>query len=247
MTLQKINVGAVAGDGTGDPLRTAFEKTNAAIDVLSNFQAPTKAEIGLGEVDNTSDEDKPVSTAQQEALDLKADLTDVLGAHPGLRASTAYLPVTIAISSSQTTMSANTICFLPFYLPGRTINRIGVEVQNLGASGFIQLGLYSSLDGAPHQLLVDGGTAEVIGDGFVEVEISDFKMPYEYVWAAINTVGTISLTAGTAANQWVLGAGSSFRTTYRGLAGAQAFGTLPATAPAANPAPMPPAIYVKKV
>lgn len=36
------------------------------------------ADIGLGAVDNTSDLDKPVSTAQQAALDLKADKADVL-------------------------------------------------------------------------------------------------------------------------------------------------------------------------
>lgn len=33
----------------------------------------TKADVGLGNVDNTSDADKPVSTAQQAALDAKAD------------------------------------------------------------------------------------------------------------------------------------------------------------------------------
>lgn len=32
----------------------------------------TKSQVGLGNVDNTSDEDKPVSTAQQAALDDKA-------------------------------------------------------------------------------------------------------------------------------------------------------------------------------
>jgi hypothetical protein len=33
----------------------------------------TKAQVGLSDADNTSDEDKPVSTAQQAALDLKVD------------------------------------------------------------------------------------------------------------------------------------------------------------------------------
>ena len=37
----------------------------------------TKANIGLGNVDNTSDKNKPVSTAMQTALDLKADLTAI--------------------------------------------------------------------------------------------------------------------------------------------------------------------------
>lgn len=34
----------------------------------------TKADVGLGNVDNTSDADKPISTATQSALDLKAPL-----------------------------------------------------------------------------------------------------------------------------------------------------------------------------
>lgn len=37
----------------------------------------TKADIGIGNVDNTSDVNKPVSTAQQTALDLKADAADL--------------------------------------------------------------------------------------------------------------------------------------------------------------------------
>lgn len=37
----------------------------------------TKANIGLGNVDNTSDANKPISTAMQTALDLKADLTAI--------------------------------------------------------------------------------------------------------------------------------------------------------------------------
>lgn len=37
----------------------------------------TKANIGLGNVDNTADTDKPISTATQTALNLKADLTYV--------------------------------------------------------------------------------------------------------------------------------------------------------------------------
>ena len=39
----------------------------------SNPHGVTKSQIGLGNVDNTSDADKPVSTAQQNALNLKVD------------------------------------------------------------------------------------------------------------------------------------------------------------------------------
>lgn len=42
----------------------------------SNPHKVTKDQVGLGNVDNTSDADKPVSTAVQEALNLKQDKTD---------------------------------------------------------------------------------------------------------------------------------------------------------------------------
>ena len=46
----------------------------------SNTENPhsvTKAQVGLGNVDNTSDANKPISTATQEALNLKANSADV--------------------------------------------------------------------------------------------------------------------------------------------------------------------------
>lgn len=49
----------------------------AHANLTNNPHNVTKAQVGLGSVDNTSDEDKPISTATQAALDLKADLTDL--------------------------------------------------------------------------------------------------------------------------------------------------------------------------
>ena len=43
-----------------------------------NAKADTKADVGLGNADNTSDANKPVSTATQAALNLKTDSTRVL-------------------------------------------------------------------------------------------------------------------------------------------------------------------------
>ena len=45
---------------------------------LSADVTVTKADVGLGSADNTSDQAKPVSAAQQAALDLKADKANVL-------------------------------------------------------------------------------------------------------------------------------------------------------------------------
>lgn len=47
---------------------------NEALENISPTEPPTKESIGLGDVDNTSDLDKPVSTATQDLLDTKADI-----------------------------------------------------------------------------------------------------------------------------------------------------------------------------
>jgi len=51
-----------------------FLKKNSSTNYDSSFATLTKADAGLANVDNTSDANKPVSTAQQTALDLKAPL-----------------------------------------------------------------------------------------------------------------------------------------------------------------------------
>ena len=54
----------------GDRGKTAYDHTS----LTNNPHSVTKAQVGLGNCDNTSDADKPVSTAGQTALDLKANL-----------------------------------------------------------------------------------------------------------------------------------------------------------------------------
>lgn len=72
----KENLDAVTGGGTVTGVKGEAEETYRTGQVTL-----TKANLGLGNVDNTSDMDKPVSTAQQQAID------DAVG---GL--SSIYLP-----------------------------------------------------------------------------------------------------------------------------------------------------------
>jgi hypothetical protein len=62
--------------------------------VDSAVSSVTKTTIGLGNVDNTSDLNKPISTATQAALDTldedKADKTDIATVESGTTASRAY-------------------------------------------------------------------------------------------------------------------------------------------------------------
>lgn len=62
----------VRGGGGGAGVSSFKGRTGAVQPQSGDY---TKAMVGLGNVDNTSDADKPVSTAQQTALNLKADNT----------------------------------------------------------------------------------------------------------------------------------------------------------------------------
>ena len=62
---------ALSGLGNDDHTQYHNDARHALI--TGNPHGVTNAEVGLGNVDNTSDADKPVSTLQQTALDLKID------------------------------------------------------------------------------------------------------------------------------------------------------------------------------
>ena len=84
----------VRTDGAGTFVLTATDPSllaswtllNAPTDVVTSVAGQTgtvvlaKADVGLGSVDNTSDADKPVSTAQAAAIAAKADPADITAA-----------------------------------------------------------------------------------------------------------------------------------------------------------------------
>lgn len=70
---EKVKLGNLSGTNTGDQdLSTLAPKASPTF--TGTVSGITKSMVGLGSVDNTSDAGKPVSTAQQTALDLKANL-----------------------------------------------------------------------------------------------------------------------------------------------------------------------------
>lgn len=84
-TIPRGDPGAGTGDVVG-PASSVVDQFAVFADTtgkLLKAVTPTKALVGLGNVDNTSDANKPVSTAQQSALDLKASLSDVLNTQTG--------------------------------------------------------------------------------------------------------------------------------------------------------------------
>lgn len=78
--LSAYQVKAITVDETPTTVEAAINANKTAIDAhvakQDNPHNVTAAQVGLDKVNNTSDAEKPVSTAQQAALDLKQDKTD---------------------------------------------------------------------------------------------------------------------------------------------------------------------------
>lgn len=70
----------------------------------SNPHAVTKSQVGLGNVDNTSDANKPISTATQNALDLKYDASNPSGYVNTVQASAAAPVQTVAGKTGTVTL-----------------------------------------------------------------------------------------------------------------------------------------------
>jgi hypothetical protein len=107
---------------------------------VKTLLALTKSDVGLGSVDNTADTAKPVSTAQQTALNLKQDKAQAINAQTG----TSYTLVLTDASSVVTLSNAATIAVtVPTnatvaYPIGTSIDLIQIaagQVTVAGASG----------------------------------------------------------------------------------------------------------------
>ena len=73
-----IPSGIVSGSSQIDVTQTTnYSTVSSHISSTSNPHSVTKSQVGLGNVDNTSDANKPISTATQNALDLKATTADL--------------------------------------------------------------------------------------------------------------------------------------------------------------------------
>ena len=75
--LNKPTIPPTTGLATEAQVQDVQDNLDAHEADTANPHNVTKAQVGLGNVDNTSDANKPVSTAQQAALDGKADISTV--------------------------------------------------------------------------------------------------------------------------------------------------------------------------
>lgn len=89
-----------------DTLNAALNAISAHINNKENPHGVTKAQVGLGNVDNTSDANKPVSTAQQAALNNKVNTSTTVNGH-ALSSNVTISKSDVGLGSVDNTSDAN--------------------------------------------------------------------------------------------------------------------------------------------
>jgi hypothetical protein len=175
VTKGMVGLGSV--DNTSDAAKPISTAAQTALDAKAPLASPTftgtvtlpattsglsKSNVGLGNVDNTADSAKPVSTAQQAALDAKADknnpaftgtVTGVTKAHVGLgnvdNTSDAAKPVSTA---QQTALDAKAPKNNPVFtgtVQGITKDMVGLaNAPTAMAEGSVAIGAVGSGGGS---------------------------------------------------------------------------------------------------
>lgn len=132
----------------------------------------TKADVGLGNVDNTSDLNKPVSTAQQTALNGKTDTTVIAPTEATTTASRRYeigeqfilngvLYTATAVIASGDTIIVNTNCDLSENITGqiKEVNAKGTPKTDIA---YVETGTTASRAYSVGQLIYVNGTLYVV-------------------------------------------------------------------------------------
>lgn len=160
--------------------RAAIAASTSHTGNTSNPHSVTAAQVGLGSVDNTSDADKPISTATQTALNLKADDAD-LTSHTGNTSNPHSVTATqVGLDNVDNTADANK--------PVSTATQTALDdKQDIPAEGAFVDGDKTRLDKS-----VISDTAGVTGADQVTNLISLTQTEYDAITPAASTLYIIT-------------------------------------------------------
>lgn len=173
------------------PLNGVPAQLQAHISDIDNPHSVTKAQVGLGNVNNTSDMDKPISSATQTALDKKVDKVSGMGLS----------------QNSYTTAEKNKLSGIESGAEVNVIESVKVngsplpvsgKAVNVDLSAYTQAIIYGACNTA-------GGTASKIIT--LTNAPTDWAQPYKYIFA----IYYIASNATTAATAIISGTGYKYR------------------------------------
>ncbi len=130
----QINSGGVADEGI-----TTIKLADAAVTDEKVSTGIDKAKVGLGNVDNTADVDKPISTATQEALDNKLDVSTAEAAFARVDQSNLFHRDQ-AIEGGLTANRINFPSLYNSYIEGFPIPLSDIDGLNINNDYFVSVG-----------------------------------------------------------------------------------------------------------
>lgn len=141
-----------------DNLTTLTNHTGSS----SNPHSVTKAQVGLSNVDNTADADKPVSTATQAALNLKLNAAN--GTASGLTLNDGYSEEVFAVSGTAPALSPTNGSIQTWTLAGNSTPTLGTWGSGQSMTLLIDDGTAYSINWASMGIVwkTGGGTAPVL-------------------------------------------------------------------------------------
>lgn len=203
----------------------------------------TKSDIGLGNVDNTSDLDKPISTQTQAVLDNKQNLlvsgtniktinnTSLLGSGDitisgggsGLKGYQTIIPLAqykvttpaINANSPQAGVQANNRLSLIPYTPQNTYNAgaFYINCTTLQAGAIGRILVYSDSNGSPYQKLYESTDLSLATAGQKLIETTFTFTAGTTYWIAYHNQGTATISVIPAVALPVISIGNSGSTT----------------------------------
>ena len=136
MAKQTIGIGSSANDGTGDPLRDAFDKVNDNFTELYDVAPSDTAYAASWDGVTTI---PPSKNAVYDKFEVDAGLR-----HPGYIAGRWYVPDTSGSPSGGSVMAANRIYYHLVRIPRTiTISDLGVRITTTNA-GNVKLAIYAN-------------------------------------------------------------------------------------------------------
>ena len=149
----------------------------------------------------------------------------------GYRTNGYYFPYLMASAGSTSSMVANRINYVPFFVRKKTtFTRIGIQVTTLFGTN-ARLGIYNADNGIPTSLLLDCGTISTASTGEKEATISQsLNVGFYFLALICDSTPTIYVTSNTPSSSgYAIGQSSRTANNYAYFASNGSI-TLPSTA-----------------
>jgi hypothetical protein len=205
------NIHGTTGAIVGEQNTQTLTNKTLTTPVINSPTGITKANVGLSSVDNTADSAKPVSTAQQAALNLLVPrigthwpLWETMGAGNEASPSTHGLGVSLELTAS---LNAGWVYFVPFYIHTPfSVNGLRLSVTGAVASSTIRCGLFTraAVGSGNMNLVIDGGTVATDTSGDKLVSFASTPLS-GWAWAAVASTHGITVQMYQAPHGWPSG------------------------------------------